>query len=86
MIDLPLVSLRHYRKAFGLTANDVAKRSGLGIQTVYRVEQGKTDKVKSVSKYMRAVGLKMTIGISPDAKDLTNKKAESQEGWDEIKY
>ncbi len=63
--ELKLVSLYHYRKAFGLTAGDVAKRSGLGLQTVYRVEQGKTDKVKSLAAYMRAVGLKLEIDIKP---------------------
>ena len=63
---LTLVSLYHYRKAFGLTAGDIAKRSGLGLNTVYRVEQGKTGKVKSLSAYMRALGLSMNVKIEEE--------------------
>jgi transcriptional regulator with XRE-family HTH domain len=65
---LSLVSLYHYRKAFGLTAEDVAKRSGLGLQTVYRVEKGKTDKIKSLSAYMRVFGAIVDVKIVPIAK------------------
>lgn len=68
---LTIISLKYYRKAFGLTASDVADRAGISLQTVYRIEQGKTDLVKSMSRYMWAIGLKMSVSmeVSPPKPD-----------------
>lgn len=65
---LSIVSLSHYRQAYGLTLEDMVKRSGLSRMTVIRIEKGEGIKVKSLAKYMRALNCELKISFKPKKK------------------
>jgi transcriptional regulator with XRE-family HTH domain len=54
-------NLEHYRKLRGLTVNELARRTGVDTTTIWRIENGLTDKPHRSTLYVLAVALGVSV-------------------------
>lgn len=66
MVDYQYIGhrLRQRRREYGLSATEIATRSGLSRQVVYRIENMENVTIKSLVAYCEALGLRIAIQVN----------------------